>query len=166
FGCGELRPQQQRLEPAEREESDTHADVQDADLLVVDRSEPPRSFGGGTADPERDRGHLKPPRYVASASRSASESGTLGMSDPGLYRCGSASHARMCARSFGSTPAPIEARDATCVRSGPAVPAAAVPRIVWQFTQMFDRKTRSPSPPGEATGKFCSASQLSNSACD
>src|SRR5205085_1305957 len=114
---------------------------------------------------DRKQGHRRLTRYAATASRSASERGTLGMSVPGLYRSGSASHARIRATSFGRTPAPIIVRAPTCVRSGPAVPAADVPRTAWQFTQMFARKTRSPSLPCGA-GAACALSHVSNSARD
>src|SRR5207237_4751751 len=99
---GEPRPEAERLGPADREERDAHADVQDTDRLVIDGSEPPDAFRRRETDPERYRRHLRLTRYAASASRSALERGTLGMSAPGLYRCGSASQPRMFATMFAS----------------------------------------------------------------
>src|SRR5438552_11094102 len=91
------------------------------------------------------------------------------MSAPGLYRCGSASQPRMFATMFASvfssTPAPMVTREPTCVRSGPAVPFASVPRMVWQLTQMLARNIFSASVSTVVRGLLCTPSHASNSLC-
>ena len=81
----ELRTDDERLEPAEDEEGRTHPDVQDPDFLVIDGAQPSRGAAAAwPQDPEGDRRHRSAARYAATASRSAPESGTRGMSEPGL----------------------------------------------------------------------------------
>ncbi|MNQ64052.1 hypothetical protein D3C85_784560 [compost metagenome] len=63
---------------------------------------------------------------------------------------------------LGKTPAARDKRLPTCVRSGPSVPAADVPRTVWHWAQTC-WNTRSPwrsVVPAGAAGCACALSQL------
>src|SRR5438045_1162147 len=64
---------------------------------------------------------------------------------PGFRVCGSAIHAAREPRVVSKRPAAIYFRPPTCVRSGPVLPFAAVPRIAWQAAHGLDRKTRCPA---------------------
>lgn len=55
---------------------------------------------------------------------------------PGFTACGSCSQRAIDSGVLSNTPAASVARLPMCVRSGPAVPLAAVPAIVWQFTHV------------------------------
>ena len=70
--------------------------------------------------------------------------GTIGMLLPGLIVCGSAIQAASDPRVVGSSPAAMVRRLATWVRSGPSVPAAGVPRTVWQAAQALAVKNCAP----------------------
>ena len=79
-----------------------------------------RLFISGSPDRRRPR---------CSSSR---VSGTIGMLLPGLMVCGSAIQAASEPRVVRNRPAAMVRRLPTWVRSGPVVPAAGVPRTVWQ----------------------------------
>ena len=80
----ELHAEQQRLEPADGQERDAQEHVEDADVLVIHRPEDARGREGPGPAHERGRGHFRLSRYATTASRSDAESGTFGMSAPGL----------------------------------------------------------------------------------
>src|SRR5439155_5343045 len=144
------RPEREVAEPADLDELARRALKERGEEVAEDRYAEHHRYGCGARDrdpleePAPPHRYSSDPRYVTSASRSATPSGTAGMNAPGLKCCGSSIQARSAAGSFRRTPAPTSERPARCVRSGPTVARAAVPRIVWQSTQTWPRNARSP----------------------
>jgi hypothetical protein len=86
---------------------------------------------------------------------------------PGLMVWGSAIQAASDPRVVGSMPAAIVCRSPTWVRSGPSVPAALVPRTVWQAEQALLSSTVRPAScsgvPGRVASASCASRQRSKS---
>src|SRR3954467_9982726 len=76
---------------------------------------------------------------------------------PGLNFCVSLIQAAIFSAVLSSTPAAMVFRLPTWVRSGPIVPRALVPLIVWQATQAFDWNGCAPRWAGAATGSAAGA---------
>ena len=83
-------------------------------------------------------------RYAVSSSSSSRESFIAGISAPGLSVAGSSTQARRFSGVLRATPAPIVRRLIRCVRSGPNMPLAGVPRTVWQLMHASEANSSRP----------------------
>ena len=127
-----------RLEPAEEEEDERGADVAHADPLVVDGREPARARPAGSAHERaqavvrRRPSPQRPPGRRAGPAAPAPLRAVAASCCPASGAAGSRIQPARYPGVLGTTPAPIDRRDARWVRSGPIWPLAFVPSIVWQ----------------------------------
>ena len=154
-----------------------------ADRLVIDRLESQPRRPGGVAQifsstPERGAGSMTWPSIVDIVAPSAASRDrpryrrsrvrrgcSVGMRVPGLIACGLAIQAARVPALFGAAPAAIVWRLMRCVRSGPTVPPASVPRTVWHAPQ-WNSKSCSPcviASGAWAAGASCAASHFEKS---
>ena len=86
-----------------------------------------------------------------------------GINAPGLNFCASRIHADRFDGVFVSVRAPIVSRSPKSVRSGPVVPAAGVPRTVWQPEHESRWNAASPSAaPSPSGGEGVSCSRVTH----
>src|SRR5690242_19690761 len=156
----ELRPNHERLDPADQEEPERRPEVEQPDPLVIGGGEPGLEANGAT--------HLRLPRYATRAAMSASVRGGFMrvMRTPGLSDGASAIQLARCAESFGNRPAATVVRLPRWVRFGPMIPGET-PWIVWQPMHAERENTAFPCSArlafgGVAGPPFCSSTHAWN----